>query len=55
MTTVHDPYAPQLTGLALYSRFYLAGAICCAVTHSSLTPVDVVKTRIQLDPAVYNK
>jgi solute carrier family 25 phosphate transporter 3 len=25
------------------------------VTHGALTPVDVVKTRIQLDPVVYNK
>ncbi|KAL8742139.1 MAG: hypothetical protein Q9190_005337 [Brigantiaea leucoxantha] len=42
------------TGLALYSRFALAGAICCSITHGGLTPVDVVKTRIQLDPVVYN-
>ncbi|KAM3514536.1 hypothetical protein MY11210_001771 [Beauveria gryllotalpidicola] len=45
----------QLSGLALYSRFALAGAICCSVTHGALTPVDVVKTRIQLDPATYNR
>ncbi|KAF9103832.1 mitochondrial phosphate carrier protein [Mortierella sp. AM989] len=50
-----DPNAVPLTGLALYSRFYLAGAICCSVTHSSLTPVDVIKTRIQLEPTIYNK
>ncbi|KAK4640223.1 mitochondrial phosphate carrier protein [Podospora bellae-mahoneyi] len=46
---------PQLSGVALYSRFALAGAICCSVTHGALTPVDVVKTRIQLDPATYNR
>ncbi|KAI6081527.1 mitochondrial carrier [Hypoxylon rubiginosum] len=45
----------QLSGFALYSRFALAGAICCSVTHGGLTPVDVVKTRIQLDPVTYNK
>ncbi|KAI3327841.1 mitochondrial carrier [Xylariaceae sp. AK1471] len=45
----------QLSGLALYSRFALAGAICCSVTHGGLTPVDVVKTRIQLDPVTYNR
>ncbi|KAJ3074406.1 mitochondrial phosphate carrier protein, partial [Rhizoclosmatium hyalinum] len=33
----------------------LAGGICCGVTHGALTPVDVVKTRIQLEPTVYNK
>lgn len=31
----------KLTGLALYSRFALAGAVCCSVTHGGLTPVDV--------------
>lgn len=36
-------------------RFALAGALGCAVTHGALTPVDVVKTRIQLEPEVYNK
>jgi solute carrier family 25 phosphate transporter 3 len=43
------------SGLALYSRFALAGAVCCSVTHGGLTPVDVVKTRIQLDPVTYNR
>lgn len=45
----------KLSGIALYSRFALAGAICCSVTHGGLTPIDVVKTRIQLDPVTYNK
>ncbi|KAB8203288.1 Mitochondrial carrier protein [Aspergillus parasiticus SU-1] len=50
------PAAPQqLSGLALYSRFAFAGAVCCSVTHGALTPVDVVKTRIQLDPVTYNR
>lgn len=31
----------KLSGLNLYSRFALAGAICCSVTHGALTPVDV--------------
>ena len=41
--------------LAYYIKGALAGGICCAVTHGSLCPVDVVKTRIQLDPVTYNK
>ncbi|EAQ83870.1 conserved hypothetical protein [Chaetomium globosum CBS 148.51] len=49
-----DAPAPQLSGVQLYSRFALAGAICCSVTHGGMTPVDVVKTRIQLDPVTYN-
>jgi solute carrier family 25 phosphate transporter 3 len=44
----------KLSGFGLYSRFAFAGAVCCAVTHGGLTPVDVVKTRIQLDPVTYN-
>ncbi|KAJ5642204.1 mitochondrial phosphate carrier protein [Penicillium lividum] len=43
------------TGLDLYSRFAFAGAMCCAITHGAATPLDVVKTRIQLDPATYNR
>lgn len=45
----------KLSGIALYSRFALAGALCCSITHGALTPVDVIKTRIQLDPVKYNK
>jgi solute carrier family 25 phosphate transporter 3 len=44
-----------LSGVALYSRFAFAGAVCCSVTHGAVTPLDVVKTRIQLDPATYNR
>jgi hypothetical protein len=46
---------PPPTGVDLYARFAFAGAVCCSVTHGALTPVDVVKTRIQLEPEVYNK
>lgn len=41
--------------LSDYAKFALAGAIGCGVTHSSMVPIDVVKTRIQLEPTVYNK
>jgi solute carrier family 25 phosphate transporter 3 len=46
---------PSPKGVDLYARFAFAGAVCCSVTHGALTPVDVVKTRIQLEPEVYNK
>lgn len=36
---VEEP--PKLSGLALYSRFAFAGAVCCSLTHGGLTPVDV--------------
>ncbi|KAG6857159.1 hypothetical protein H0H87_008729 [Tephrocybe sp. NHM501043] len=34
-----------------YQSFFLAGAICCTLSHGAMTPIDVVKTRIQIDPA----
>ena len=43
----------QEYGLDYFLKGALAGGICCSVTHGALTPVDVVKTRMQLDPAKY--
>lgn len=40
--------------LMYYLKGSLAGGICCSITHGALTPVDVVKTRVQLDPVKYN-
>merc|ERR1711907_833267 len=37
-----------------YLKGALAGGICCSVTHGGACPIDVVKTRIQLDPVTYN-
>jgi len=37
-----------------YLKGAAAGGICCSVTHGALCPVDVVKTRVQLDPVKYN-
>jgi len=42
-------------GMKYYLSGALAGGICCGLTHGALTPVDVVKTRIQLDPTKYNQ
>lgn len=36
----------KLSGVALYSRFAFAGAVCCSVTHGALTPVDVYVMRL---------
>jgi len=38
-----------------YIKSAAAGGLCCSVTHASVCPVDVVKTRMQLEPAKYNK
>ncbi|KAI0822025.1 mitochondrial carrier [Trametes gibbosa] len=42
---------PQFTAKD-YTSFFFAGAICCTLTHGGMTPIDVVKTRIQVDPAM---
>jgi hypothetical protein len=38
-----------------YVKGALAGGIGTCITHGALTPVDVVKTRIQLEPLKYSK
>ena len=47
--------AEKVYDLNYYLKGALAGGICCAVTHGALCPVDVVKTRIQLDPVTFNR
>eukprot|EP00929_Paragymnodinium_shiwhaense_P107483 TRINITY_DN735_c0_g2_i1.p1 TRINITY_DN735_c0_g2~~TRINITY_DN735_c0_g2_i1.p1 ORF type:complete len:312 (-),score=99.51 TRINITY_DN735_c0_g2_i1:234-1169(-) len=46
--------APQQFDMTYYLKSALAGGICCSFTHGAVCPVDVVKTRIQLDPVKYN-
>jgi len=50
--------APSKYNWAKYDMMYYlkgaaSGGICCSLTHAALTPVDVVKTRVQLDPVKY--
>jgi len=40
-------------GVSSYLRFILSGAICCSGVHLALTPLDVVKTKVQTDPEKY--
>ncbi|KAA1469887.1 mitochondrial carrier [Dentipellis sp. KUC8613] len=42
---------PQFTA-SDYASFFAAGALCATLTHGGMTPIDVVKTRIQIDPAL---
>ena len=59
LSTMNTPgqvlLAPSPDSFAKYDAMYYiksaaAGGICCSITHGALTPVDVVKTRVQLDP-----
>merc|ERR1719436_993296 len=36
-----------------YLKASFGGAVCCSVTHGGTTPIDVIKTRMQLDPTRY--
>lgn len=50
--------APSTADFSKYNLMYYvkgaaSGGICCSITHGALTPVDVVKTRVQLDPSKY--
>lgn len=42
----------QLT-VSSFLRFCLSGAICCSCVHLVLTPIDVVKTKVQTMPELY--
>ena len=34
-------------------RYFLAGGVCCAVSHGVAVPLDVIKTKIQVAPEIY--
>lgn len=36
-----------------YLKAAFGGAVCCSVTHGGTTPIDVIKTRMQLEPTKY--
>ncbi|GAX13669.1 hypothetical protein FisN_14Lh315 [Fistulifera solaris] len=40
-------------GAGSFLRFVVSGAICCGGVHLALTPIDVVKTKVQTDPESY--
>ena len=42
-------------GMDIDWRFFLAGGLCAATSHGITTPIDVVKTRMQTDPAKYTQ
>lgn len=54
MSTMYSA-GEEVYDLTYYLKGALAGGLCCAITHGALCPVDVVKTRIQLQPTVYNQ
>ncbi|GAA5855472.1 hypothetical protein JCM8547_007846 [Rhodosporidiobolus lusitaniae] len=49
MSRVSSPALPKLNGVD-YAKFFASGAACCLLSHGGMVPIDVVKTRIQLEP-----
>lgn len=50
----HDHHQKKYD-LMYYVKAAAAGGVCCSVTHGAVCPIDVVKTRMQLDPAKYSQ
>ena len=51
-------FAPSEAKIELYSPKYygvcaVGGALCCGLTHTAVTPLDVVKCNMQINPAKY--
>lgn len=51
-------FAPAETKIELYTPKYygvcaVGGALCCGLTHTAVTPLDVVKCNMQTNPAKY--
>ena len=40
--------------LEYYAKCAIGGALSCGLTHTAVVPLDLVKCRIQVDPAKYN-
>eukprot|EP00532_Pseudo-nitzschia_australis_P007217 CAMPEP_0168167636 /NCGR_PEP_ID=MMETSP0139_2-20121125/2646_1 /TAXON_ID=44445 /ORGANISM="Pseudo-nitzschia australis, Strain 10249 10 AB" /LENGTH=771 /DNA_ID=CAMNT_0008084873 /DNA_START=516 /DNA_END=2831 /DNA_ORIENTATION=- len=45
----------QRIDVSTFLRFCLSGAICCSCVNAALTPLDVIKTKVQIDPVRYPK
>jgi solute carrier family 25 phosphate transporter 3 len=41
---------PALMGAAVVAKYSAAGAVGCVISHGAAVPLDVIKTRVQLDP-----
>jgi len=48
MQTKSNTNIHKMENIAFYSKYALAGGICCTLTHGSVVPIDVIKTRLQI-------
>ncbi|WOO79712.1 Mitochondrial phosphate carrier protein [Vanrija pseudolonga] len=46
------PYKTPDFSLRDYASFFASGGLAATLSHGAMTPIDVVKTRIQIDPAL---
>jgi solute carrier family 25 phosphate transporter 3 len=47
------PTREKPLGIAIYARFFASGAVASGFAHAALTPIDMVKTRLQTQPEKY--
>lgn len=52
-TVAHVPGEVPYGSLEYYLKCALGGVLSCGITHTALVPLDLVKCRIQVDPAKY--
>jgi solute carrier family 25 phosphate transporter 3 len=48
-----DEYSCEVGSMKFYSYCAVGGALSCGLTHTMITPLDLVKCRIQTNPAKY--
>ena len=53
MESPKQPRKIELYTKEFYSTCTLGGIIACGPTHSSITPLDLVKCRLQVNPKLY--
>ncbi|EWM20665.1 mitochondrial phosphate carrier protein [Nannochloropsis gaditana] len=53
LARLRPPPGIEPSGGDLYWRIFLAGGVCASISHGWAVPLDVVKTRLQTDPARY--
>ena len=57
-TAIDHPVDHALLGVPIPvpdARYFVSGGLCAAASHGITTPIDVVKTRIQAEPEVFDK
>merc|ERR1711978_672883 len=52
-TIMADQYSCEVRTPKFYALCAVEGALSCGITHTAVVPLDLVKCRLQVDPAKY--